>query len=124
MPRERTDVGWLWDMLDAAKTASGFVQGKSFADYESDRLLKSAVERQIEIIGEAARRVSDDFQTSHPEIPSRPIIAQRHVLAHEYGELRQDLIWRVVTIHVPELINALSPLVPEPPNDTSIPPSN
>lgn len=66
-------------------------------------MLRSAVERQIEIIGEAARRVSDDFRVAHPEIAWRPIIAQRHILAHEYGEIEDDLIWRVATIHVPEL---------------------
>ena len=78
-------------------------------------MLRSAVERQIEIIGEAARRVSKDFQEAHPEIPWRPIQAQRHVLAHEYGEIKHDRIWRVADVHIPELILLLAPLVPEPP---------
>lgn len=123
MTSDRSDAGWLWDMLDAATNVRQFVSGKSLADYESDVLLRSAVERQIEIIGEAARHVSSDFQNAHPEISWRPITAQRHVLAHDYGEIKHDLIWRVATIHVPELIKLLEPLVPVPP-ETGEPDSN
>ena len=71
-----------------------------------------AVERAVEIIGEAARQVSDDFRRAHPAISWRPIIAQRHVLAHEYGEIMQERIWRVATTHVPALIAQLEPLIP------------
>ena len=48
----------------------------------------------------------------HPEIPWQSIIAQRHVLAHEYGDIRQDLIWRVATEHIPILIAQLEALLP------------
>ena len=112
MPPEKNDAAWLWDMLDAAQAVSEFIRDKTFPQYVADRLLRSAVERQIEIVGEAARKVSMEFQQLHPEILWRPIIAQRHVLAHEYGELRHDLVWRVATVHIPELIVALTPLAP------------
>ena len=74
-------------MWDAAKAIQEFISGKTFHHYEHDRMLRGAVERHLEIIGEAANRVSIDFQTKHPEIPWRRIIAQRHVIAHEYGEI-------------------------------------
>jgi uncharacterized protein with HEPN domain len=119
MPNPRTDAGWLWDMLEASRAIQQFVASKTFADYESDLLLRSAVERQLEIIGEAARHISAELQAQHPEIPWRPIIAQRHVLAHDYGEVRHDLIWRVATVHIPELIAWLEPLVPPPPGGGS-----
>lgn len=105
-------------MLEAARAIQQFVTAKTFADYESDLLLRSGVERQLEIIGEAARHVSAELQAEHSEIPWRPIIAQRHVLAHDYGEVRHDLIWRVATVHIAELIAWLEPLVPQPPGDT------
>ena len=89
----------------------------SFEQYTADEDLRLSIERRIEIIGEAARNVSRPFQEDHPEIPWRPITAQRHVLAHDYGEIDDERIWRVVTIHVPELINLLVPLVPAPPAD-------
>jgi uncharacterized protein with HEPN domain len=71
---------------------------------------RSAVERQIEIIGEAARGISDTFKAAPPQIPWRPIMAQRHRLAHEYGEIDDSLIWKVATVHVPALIPQIEPL--------------
>ena len=106
-------------MRCAESTVVDFTRGRMLADYESDLLLRSAVERQIEIIGEAARRVSKEFQVAHSEIPWRPIQAQRHVLAHDYGEIKHERVWRVAETHVPELIVLLEPLVPTPPTDDS-----
>ena len=92
MPAEKDDVAWLWDMLQAARTEQAFVGNRSFEDYSGNLMLRSAVERQIEIIGEAARHVSKEFQDDHTEILWKPIMAQRHVLAHDYGEIKHDLI--------------------------------
>lgn len=119
MPREReqsaNDDAWLLDMLNAAEAVRTFVAGKTFEHYQTDLLLRSAVERQVEIIGEAARGMSTTFQESHPEIPWRPIMAQRHRLAHEYGEIDDSLIWKVATVHIPRLIEQIRPLIPPTP---------
>jgi uncharacterized protein with HEPN domain len=116
MPRDRDnpveDAAWLLDMLAAARAVQSFVAGKTSQDYEADLLLRSAVERQVEIIGEAARGLSDSFKQAHPEIPWRPIMAQRHRLAHEYGEIDDALIWSVATVHIPRLIVQIEPLAP------------
>ena len=117
MPREQSDASFLWDMLTAARAVASFVTGRTFKQYERDLLLRSAVERQIEIIGEAARRITRAFRDRHPEIPWPRIMGQRHVLAHDYGEIEHDRIWRVATIHIPVLIGQLEPLVPAPPPD-------
>jgi predicted nucleotidyltransferase len=68
MPREQSDASFLWDMLTAARAVASFVAGRTFEQYERDLLLRSAVERQIEIIGEAARRITRAFRDQHPEI--------------------------------------------------------
>lgn len=102
-------------MLDAAMAIQSFVTGKTFHNYVNERMLRGAVERHLEIIGEAAKGVSKTFQKAHPEIPWHRIIAQRHVLAHEYGEIKLELIWRVATLRIPELIEILEPLVPPSP---------
>ncbi|MBM4029910.1 MAG: DUF86 domain-containing protein [Planctomycetes bacterium] len=115
MRPETGDLSYLWDMLDAATAVREFVVGKTFADYTRDRLLRGAVERHIEIIGEAARNVSPTYRDAHPEIPWRKIIAQRHILAHEYGEVKHENIWLVATVHLPDLIEKLRPLIPPPP---------
>ena len=112
MPPEKTDPAYLWDILDAAKTIREFVAGKTLDDYLNSPVLQAAVERKIEVIGEAARKVSTAFREAHPQIPWRAIIAQRHVLAHEYGEIKQERIWVVTDKHIPELIVALEPLIP------------
>jgi uncharacterized protein with HEPN domain len=115
MRPDTSDMSYLWDMLDAAKAIRQFIAGKTFEDYTSDRMLRGAVERHIEIIGEAARNVSADFRDKHPDIPWSKIIAQRHVLAHEYGEIKHERIWAVATVHLAELVDKVRPLLPETP---------
>ena len=99
-------------MWDAARAIQKFVLSRSFEDYKADRMLRGAVERHIEIIGEAANKVSRGFRAAHPEIPWHRIIAQRNVLAHEYGEVDDSLVWRVAVARIPELISQLEPIVP------------
>jgi uncharacterized protein with HEPN domain len=79
-------------------------------------MLRGAVERHLEIIGEAANKVSEAFRQAHPEIPWRQMIAQRHVLVHEYGEIKHERIWQVATVHLPGLIAGLEPLLPPEPD--------
>lgn len=109
------DAGYLWDTLDAARAAREFTWGLDFAGYMQDRKVQFAVERAIEIIGEAARGVSDGFRQAHPEIPWRSIIGQRNVLTHDYGQIRHDRVWDVAAVHLPALIVLLEPLIPAPP---------
>lgn len=111
LPEER-DKAYIWDMLDAAKAIKSFTDGISYEQYLRDRQLQMAVERALEIIGEAARKVSDKTKAVQTAIPWKPIIAQRNVLAHEYGEIRQDRLWAVVKDHIPSLIEALEKIIP------------
>jgi uncharacterized protein with HEPN domain len=118
MQPEERDAAYLWDMLDAARTVRDFSTDADLQHYLKDRKLQLAVERAVEIIGEAARRVSEDYQGKHPEIPWRSIIALRNVLAHEYGEIQQERMWRVVSQRIPELITLLERLdLPSSPSD-------
>jgi len=71
----------------------------------------------MEIIGEAARKVSDSFKQKYPEIPWQSIIAQRNVIAHEYGEIKQERIFAHATKNIPRLIDQLKPLIPILPED-------
>jgi uncharacterized protein with HEPN domain len=112
MSPEERDPAYLLDMLLAARDVSAFVEGRTFEQYLENRQLRLAVERGLEIIGEASRRVSASFKASHPEIPWREVIGLRNVLAHEYGEVKQDRIWEIATRSVPGLIRRLEPLVP------------
>jgi uncharacterized protein with HEPN domain len=109
-PDER-DAAYLWDMLDAARVVEQLSSGMEFTEYSNDRKTQLAVERSLEIIGEAAGRVSALFRDAHPAIPWRQVIGQRNVLIHEYGEIKQERIWKTVRENVPQLVELLKPLV-------------
>ena len=115
---EKRDAGYLWDMREAAQHAREFTAGASYQQYLQDNKLRLAVERAVEIIGEAAARVSKQFRDAHPEIPWQMIISQRNVIVHEYGELEDELIWKVATVFTPKLIDDLAKLIPPLPPET------
>ena len=112
MPLNRRDPAHLWDMLQAAEKVQKFLEGKTFEDFIQDDMRQAAVERNLEIIGEAARRVSEELKQEHPEIPWKRIISQRNVLIHEYDDIDYEKIWKVVSIDVPRLIEQVRPLIP------------
>jgi uncharacterized protein with HEPN domain len=99
-------------MLQAARAALEFLGPAKLEEYLRNEMLQSAIERKIEIIGEASRRVSKAFQLAHPEIPWKSIISQRNVVIHDYGEIKPERIWGVVKTHLPELVAKLEPLLP------------
>ena len=115
MQPEQRDVAYLWDMLDAARSVREITSGVALAEYLQSRVMYRAVERELEIIGEAARHVSDAFKKAHPEIPWQKIVGQRNVLAHEYGDIKQERVWAVATKNLPDLIEQLEPLLPATP---------
>ena len=117
MQPEKRDVSYLWDMLEAAREAAEFTSGLTYAGYLENRMVQLAVERSIEIIGEAANRVSPGFREEHPEIPWRKVIAQRNVLVHEYAGIEPALVWEVVHEHLPKLVEQLRVLIPPEPHD-------
>jgi uncharacterized protein with HEPN domain len=112
MKPEERDLAYIWDMREAARDVMDFVEGVSYVSFCSDKKVRYAVERRIEVIGEAARHVSQSFQESPPEIPWKRIIGLRNILAHEYGEILVERIWRVAVENVPELYVALDRLIP------------
>jgi uncharacterized protein with HEPN domain len=112
MPLSKRDPANLWDMLEAAEKIQLFLTGKTFEDFLQDDMLRAAVERNLGIIGEEARRVSEEVKREYAEIPWRKIIAQRNVLIHEYDDIDYKEIWEVVTFHLPSLIDQIRPLIP------------
>jgi uncharacterized protein with HEPN domain len=118
MQPDTRDASYLLDMLEAAERARLYVADTAFVQYESNGMLRDAVERNVVVIGEAAKKVSQPFREGHPEIPWRRFIALRNVLAHEYGAVSNAEIWEVVTKHLSALVSSLEPLIPPtPPED-------
>jgi uncharacterized protein with HEPN domain len=87
---------YLYDIEQAAKSAAQFVKGRSFSDYSSDIMLRSAVERQLEIVGEAlAQPARIDPDTASKISVYRRIIAFRNILIHGYAEIDHRIVWSV-----------------------------
>jgi len=110
MPLER-DAAHLWDMLEAAEQA---VELSSDVDHDqllNDVRTRYAVERALEIVGEAARRVSQGTKDAHPKIPWAGIVGLRNVLAHEYGEIDYRRLHTVLKDDVPDLVAELKRLL-------------
>lgn len=114
MPPNR-DTTYIRHMLDFSRQAVGFTRGGKRADLDTNIMLALAVTRLIELIGEAARKVSPDLRHSHPEIPWLQIIGTRDRLAHGYIEVDNDIIWRIVTDNLPALIKQLEKLLSDKP---------
>lgn len=111
MPLDPNDVARLRDILAAPDRVAKFTAGMDWHEYAGNEMVQSAVERMLEIVGEAARSLSTEVKARCPAIPWRKIIAQRHVLAHEYGTIKHDLIWQVITKRLPELRSQVSELL-------------
>ncbi len=115
MPHDDRDAAYLWDMLRYSRAIVAESAGKTYEQYLADDNFRLAIERRIEIIGEAAARVSQSARDANPHILWRAIVAQRNVLAHAYGEIDDERVWNVVANHIPQLIQWLEAIVTEPP---------
>jgi uncharacterized protein with HEPN domain len=91
-------------MLDAACEAHAMCQGRSRVDLDRERMLDLALTRLMEIVGEAATRVSPEFQAAHPDIPWAQVIGLRNRLIHGYDAIDFDILWPIVTHDLPPLI--------------------
>jgi uncharacterized protein with HEPN domain len=97
----------LRHMLDVAQKAIFFTQGRDRADLDTDELLALAVVRLVEILGEAAKNVSQDLKDRTPDIAWRQMAGTRDRLTHAYFDVNLDIIWGIVTNDLPPLITKL-----------------
>ncbi len=107
------DLAYLWDIVNAGYEIISFVKGLDINSFASDKKTRYAVERQITVIGEAARRISAEFKEANLEIPWSGIVSQRNVIVHEYGEIKTAKIWTIAKEKIPQLVNQLEPFIPE-----------
>jgi uncharacterized protein with HEPN domain len=98
-------------ILDAAREAVAFSQGRSRADLGADRKLNLSLVRLLEIIGEASRGVSAQFQEAHPDLPWKSMAGMRDRLIHGYFDVNLDVVWETITDDLPSLIAKLEKIV-------------
>lgn len=101
----------LWHMLDAARTAVEFAQGHSSKELMSDRMLNLSLTRLLEILGGAAKGVSEELRQRFPQVPWSHIAGTRDFVAHAYFDVDLDIIWDIVTEDLPPLIKHLEEII-------------
>lgn len=108
---QHDDIVRLSHMLDSAREAVSFISGKARIDLDSDRMLALSLVKSIEIIGEAASKVSEAARTKSPSIPWQDITAMRNRLIHAYFDINLDIVWDTVTQELPPLVLELEKIL-------------
>ena len=114
MRPEDRDLALLWDMRKFARQAHEMVKRIAFERLDGDPIRKLALERALEVLGEAARRVSAEFQGQNPQIGWRDLVGQRNVLAHDYGKINHRRLYDSTRRIVPLLLAELDRILGEP----------
>lgn len=97
-------------MFDAAQKAVIFTNNRTFQDLQEDEMLALALVKLIEIVGEAASRVSKDYQANHTQIPWSAMIGMRNRLVHAYFDINLQILWQTTQEDLPSLIDKLNKL--------------
>ena len=97
------DIGRIEHIKDAINRIATFLDGVTYEQFQNDPILYYAIVKNIEIIGEAAYMLTQEFTDSHPEVEWPVIVKMRHVLVHGYYRLDEKEIWHTATRNVPQL---------------------
>ena len=106
------DRAYLLDIIGAARLAMSYVEGVTEEMFLQDTQRQDSVIRRIEIIGEAARRISSQTRTAYPDVPWNAMIGMRNLMIHDYDDVDLQIVWRTVQHDLPALIAQLEPLLP------------
>ena len=98
-------------MLDHAREAMEMVRGRSRPELDTDRMLSLALVRLMEVVGEAATRIPEEFRSRYPEVPWRDVADLRNRLIHGYDVVNLDILWTIIHDEVPLLIAKLEAIV-------------
>jgi len=107
----RDDLTTLRQMLDYGREILSLTSGRSAADLQQDRMLELSIVRLLEILGEAARRISPAGREAYPELPWTQMIGMRNILIHAYDAVDLAIVWRAVEQDVPCLVETLERLL-------------
>jgi len=104
---QRNPLVVVFDIESAIEGITAATADRTFAEFQADWLLRHGVQRGIEIISEAARRLPHDLLDQYPEIPWPRIRAVGNVLRHEYQSISDEIVWNVVKTEIPRLQNIM-----------------
>lgn len=109
----KDDLIRLRHMLDAAREAVMFAKNKTRSSLESNRMLTLSIVKDLEIIGEAASKMTKETREEFPQIPWMNIISMRNRLIHAYFDINLDIVWKTVVEDLPPLIAELEKIAPD-----------
>jgi len=107
MPLDENDLSYLMDIIDCIRDINEFTGSVEYCQFEQEKMRKLAVERQLEVIGQAANKISIETQEALKNIPWKNIIGLRNKLAHDYGEILAERIWAISKKPIQELLKEL-----------------
>ncbi len=108
---QHDDRVYLGHMLDMARKSRLLLEETTHADFEGNEILRLALRHLLQIIGEAASKVSDSWRAAHPQIPWAEIVGMRHRVVHDYLGIDEEVVWHTVSEDLPVLITALEQVV-------------
>jgi uncharacterized protein with HEPN domain len=104
---DQISLARLQDILTHIGNVERYLEGRSLADFQSNSMLRQAVERAIEIISEASRHLPDDAKARFPQIPWHEIKAIGNILRHEYLRVDPEAVWQTATVDLEPLRHAV-----------------
>ena len=111
MPLNEEDLSYLIDIVDCIIDINEFTKSIEYYQFREDKMRKLAVERQLEVMGQAANKISNETQNKLENIPWKNIIGLRNKLAHDYGEILAERIWGISKKSLPELLIELEKII-------------
>ncbi len=108
---KRNDAVYLAHILDAINQIEIYTADLSYSQFLRTRLVQDGVIRQLEIIGEASRNLSDEFRTQHSDLPWQQIISLRNRLIHAYFDVNLGIVWDIIQNDIPSLKGKISELI-------------
>ncbi len=106
----KTDVVYLQDMKEAIIQIALYTEDVTFEEFSNDQMRQDATIRQLEILGEAANKLSVEFVRNNQELPLRQVISMRNFLIHGYDEVDLQIVWDTIQQNIPELKKILEAL--------------
>lgn len=98
----------LAHLIESCLAIQQYINGRCRTDLDTDRMLLSALTRELEIIGEAVNALSEELTSAHPEIPWKDMVGMRNRLIHAYYNINAEIVWKTATVAVPELQKSIS----------------